>query len=96
MAASKVAKPVKSKLQGTLSQRGTVHGDFSENSEVSQTMKAIIRKQNGFSSLSLDKREALDMIVHKIARILSGNPNHKDHWHDIAGYATLAEERCED
>ena len=33
------------------------------------------------------------MIVHKIARILAGDPNHADHWHDIAGYAILVEER---
>jgi hypothetical protein len=35
------------------------------------------------------QRESLDMIAHKIARILNGNPNVHDHWHDIAGYATL-------
>jgi hypothetical protein len=31
----------------------------------------------------------LEMIAHKIARILSGDPNHRDHWEDIAGYAEL-------
>jgi UDP-N-acetylmuramoylalanine-D-glutamate ligase len=35
--------------------------------------------------------EALDQISGKIARILTGNSNHIDHWHDIAGYATLVE-----
>ena len=29
------------------------------------------------------------MILHKIGRILAGDPNHKDHWVDIAGYANL-------
>jgi hypothetical protein len=29
------------------------------------------------------------MICHKIGRILNGNPNNKDSWWDIAGYATL-------
>jgi hypothetical protein len=40
------------------------------------------------------QREALDMILHKIARIVNGNPNETDHWHDIAGYATLVEQRA--
>lgn len=30
-----------------------------------------------------------EMIAHKIARILNGDPNYADNWHDIAGYATL-------
>ena len=36
-----------------------------------------------------EEQEALDMIFHKIARILNGDPNYADSWHDIAGYATL-------
>jgi hypothetical protein len=34
-------------------------------------------------------REALDMILHKISRICTGDPTFKDHWVDIVGYATL-------
>ena len=34
-------------------------------------------------------REALDMIASKIARILSGDATHVDHWVDIGGYAEL-------
>jgi hypothetical protein len=29
------------------------------------------------------------MIVHKIGRILNGDPNYDDSWADIAGYAQL-------
>jgi hypothetical protein len=39
--------------------------------------------------------EALEMIAHKIGRILSGDPNHQDHWDDIAGYAKLVSERLQ-
>lgn len=35
------------------------------------------------------------MIAVKIARILVGDCNHPDHWHDIAGYATLVADRLE-
>jgi hypothetical protein len=34
-------------------------------------------------------REALDMMASKIARIVSGDHQFKDHWIDIVGYATL-------
>ena len=42
-----------------------------------------------------DQREALEMIAHKIARILNGDPNYADNWIDIAGYATLVANRLE-
>lgn len=43
-------------------------------------------------NLTSSQQEALDMIFHKIGRILNGDPNYADSWHDIAGYATLVEQ----
>jgi hypothetical protein len=45
--------------------------------------------------LAQDQREALEMIAHKIARILNGDPNYSDNWIDVAGYATLVANRLE-
>jgi len=42
-----------------------------------------------------DHKEALEMIQHKIARILNGDPNYADSWQDIAGYAQLIVKRIE-
>jgi hypothetical protein len=39
------------------------------------------------------QREALEMIAHKIARIINGDPNYADSWVDIAGYAKLVADR---
>jgi hypothetical protein len=78
-------------IQKTLKERQKTHGDFSGHAEIAQQLKAQIRyfeAQRG-CDLEPDQRESLEMICHKIARILNGNPNHKDHWHDIAGYAEL-------
>jgi len=36
------------------------------------------------------------MICHKISRIVNGDPNYKDSWHDIIGYAKLIEDKLED
>ena len=41
------------------------------------------------SKICFIQQECIDMILHKIARIGTGDPNKVDHWDDIAGYATL-------
>jgi hypothetical protein len=52
-------------------------------------MKELFRKEVGWQRLSVGQREALEMIGHKIARILVGDPGHVDSWLDVAGYAQL-------
>lgn len=84
----------KQSVQSTLKARGNTHGEFSVNAQISQDLKDTLRETPGWESLSADKKEALDMIMHKAARICTGDANEPDHWHDIAGYATLAENRC--
>jgi len=48
-----------------------------------------MRSSKNWSTLTHDKKESLEMIVHKIARIINGNSNNYDSWHDIQGYAAL-------
>ena len=38
---------------------------------------------------SASQQEALDMIAHKLGRIINGNPYYVDSWVDIVGYAQL-------
>ena len=47
------------------------------------------------TQLAFDQREAIDMIIHKLGRIINGNPDKVDHWTDIAGYAKLVADRLE-
>lgn len=72
-----------------LQERGKTHGDFKENSEISQDIKIDMLGSSNWTKLTPSQRESLHMIAHKIGRILSGDHNYKDHWDDIAGYATL-------
>jgi hypothetical protein len=51
-----------------------------------------MRDSPNWGDLTDDKREALEMIAHKIGRILNGDPEYKDSWHDIIGYARLVED----
>lgn len=81
-------------VENTLAERGKKYGDFSDHAAISQAIKDTMHNTPGWLMLTMDKREALEMVAHKIARILNGDPEYKDSWHDIAGYAKLAEDRC--
>lgn len=84
-------------LQSTLTERQGNYGDFTENATVAQTLKNVLRGAPQWHRMSAPHREALDVICDKISRIVAGNnPNYKDNWHDIQGYARLAEERCKE
>ena len=80
-------------IQQILSERQATHGDFADHAQTTQLLKTVMHSQPGWTRLNAMQRESLDMIAHKIGRVLSGNPNHADHWIDIQGYARLIEER---
>lgn len=82
-------------INETLSQRQSTHGEFLTHALIAQSIKCQMFNAHGYAVLSAMQREALDMIAHKIARILNGNPDVHDHWHDIAGYATLVADKLE-
>jgi len=79
-------------VQKTLKERQKTHGYFAGHARISQELKTVLRN-HGVNDLAVDQIEALEMICHKIARVLNGDPNHHDHWHDIAGYSTLVADR---
>lgn len=80
-------------IDNLLSERASTHGDYSEHAEYTQEIKEIIRRSRNYRTLAYHQTETLEMIAHKIGRILAGDPNHKDHWADIAGYAKLTADR---
>ena len=80
-------------VQETLAQRQGTHGDFKYNAAASRALKACVQEHTGVNLTDV-QLEALDNICQKMARIISGNPNHADNWHDIAGFAALAEREC--
>jgi hypothetical protein len=80
---------VKQSIEDILAEREKTHGKYSDHAYVTQQIKISMKDSVNWSRLSYTQTETLDMIAHKIGRILSGNPNERDHWDDIAGYATL-------
>ena len=78
-----------------LKERGDRYGTFQGNAAISTSMKGIARKSPSWEDMDDVQREGLDMILHKIARILNGDPGYADNWTDIAGYAQLVETHVE-
>ena len=76
----------------TLTERHTRYGDFADNACITQNLKSIMRSSPKWNYLSAAQMESLEMIAHKIGRILNGDPDYFDSWHDIEGYARLVSE----
>lgn len=84
-------------ISATLDERGSRYGTFIGHAEVTMDLKRMIRfhLEQREKALDDDQQEALDMICHKIGRIVNGDPNYADSWVDIAGYAKLVADRLE-
>lgn len=80
-------------IRATLDERARTHGDYSEHAAVTQMLKQIMRAAPKWGELKYHEQETLEMAAHKVGRILTGDPHFHDHWHDIAGYATLSVDR---
>ncbi len=80
-------------ITATLQERGKEYGAFIAQAAIAQTLKRAVRACPNWPKLQSDQREAIDHIMIKLSRILNGNPDHVDSWHDIAGYARLVESR---
>lgn len=84
-------------VEDTLAERQTNYGDFSDNAQIAQALKDILRLGPMWQACPPWARQAMDVMCDKLSRIVAGkNPLYKDNWHDIQGYAKLAEERCTD
>ena len=84
-------------VDAILDSRAKDYGKFIEGAEIMQMLKRLVHNyiEDRGTPLAFDQREAIDMIIHKMGRIINGNPDKVDHWVDIAGYATLVAERLE-
>lgn len=95
-----VEPPAKGLVTGVdeiLTQRGLRYGKFKDRAQLAQELKRVmVRHAAAIGTTFTDSQwEALEMIAHKIARIVNGDPNHIDSWTDIAGYAKLIADELE-
>jgi hypothetical protein len=76
-------------IDGTLSERGSRYGKFNSVATIVQDLKDVMHNSPNWSKLTASQKEALEMIQHKIARMLNGDTTYIDNAVDIVGYATL-------
>ena len=76
----------------TVAGRESSHGSFAARATVAQCLQSGMKAAEGWAKLTAAQSQALIEISGKISRVLCGDANNPDHWHDIAGYATLAED----
>lgn len=83
------------RIEETLTKRHDTYGYFIYLARVSQRLKKVLYNELAArkKDLAPDQIEAIEMILHKIARIVNGDADHIDSWHDISGYATLVADR---
>jgi hypothetical protein len=81
----------------TLDERAQDYGKFKDGAALMQGIKRLLADHAAKHDKTFadDQWEALEMIVHKMARIVNGNPDKVDSWVDIAGYATLVADRLQ-
>lgn len=89
--------PDETDVDEVLDQRAVDYGAFKDGAELMQGIKRLMaaHAQKHGKTFADDQWEALEMIVHKIGRVVNGNPDKVDHWTDIAGYAKLVADRLE-
>ncbi len=82
-------------VEAILNERGTRYGTFAHHAECAQRLKHVVRDElmRRNKGLAADQQEAIDMILHKLARVINGDANYADSWVDIAGYAKLVADR---
>jgi hypothetical protein len=78
-----------------LKERGSRYGSFVGHAAITQELKRVVAVQllKRNKQLRPSQQEALDMIMHKIGRIINGDADYDDSWQDIAGYAQLEVDR---
>lgn len=76
-----------------LAERGRRYGSFAGHAFITQDIKEAMKSHVGWDDLDPDMVECLEMVAHKIGRIINGDPHYVDSWTDIIGYTRLVEKR---
>lgn len=78
-------------VKKTLNERQSSYGCFEDVALVTENIIDALKQVN-YSKMPKTHKMAMYMIASKMARIVNGDFNHKDSWHDIQGYAKLIED----
>lgn len=71
------------------------YGSFQGHARISQALKRAMQNSPNWSKLTDVQKEGLEMVQHKVARMLNGDPSYLDNIVDIVGYSTLIKDVME-
>ena len=77
----------------TIRAREAVHGDLAIFASILTRFKSVARDTPNWSKLSETHRVAIDEMLRALTSALVANPDLREHYDDIAGYAISAAER---
>lgn len=77
-------------IDETLVERQSSYGCYEDVAHITQEILKSLRAGR-YEEMPATHKEAMHMIASKMARLVNGDFNHKDSWHDIGGYAKLVE-----
>lgn len=78
-----------------LEERGSRYGDFAGHATITQNIKEAMRHSTNWAELPDHMKEALEMVAHKVGRILNGDFTYTDNVVDIIGYMQLVLDRMD-
>ena len=82
-------------IEQTLAERQSQYGSFISVANTTGALMSVIKNTKNGRILPHAHEEALHMICSKIARIVNGDYDFLDNWHDIGGYSKLIENLIE-
>ena len=80
-------------MDAMLAARKARYGDFADQAVLSQALKVVMTSHPKYDEMPAYMCEALEMVQHKVARIINGDPFYDDSWVDIVGYVQRVIER---
>ena len=78
-------------IETTLDNRARTYGEYEDHARITQNIKAAMADSRNWDYLSPHLKETLEMLAHKIGRILNGDPNYIDSVRDCVGYLKLSQ-----
>ena len=83
-------------IDEVLKERGKRYGQFTEHARITQNIKSAMQDSPNWVDLPDYMKESLEMVAHKVGRILNGDPLYDDSWIDIGGYTKLVVDKLSD
>lgn len=80
-------------VEHTIKERSGKYGDWMQQGQLSDEIIAVLEKGDSWNLMPGWMRQGYRMIAEKMARAATGDHMYADNLHDIAGYASITEER---